>query len=62
MEDVPQLKGTIQPLVKAKPEIVLQEVTEEMKEYKAFTSARVARQETRVAGYRISVENRKKKE
>jgi large subunit ribosomal protein L13e len=62
MEEVPQLMGTIQPLIKAKPEIVLQEITEEMKEFKAFTTARVARQETRVAGYRISVENRKKKE
>lgn len=62
METVAQLKGTIQPLVKAKPEIVLQEITEEMKAFKAFTAARVARQETKVAGYRVSVENRKKKE
>ena len=33
-----------------------------MKDFKAFTTMRVARQETKVAGYRIAIENRKKKE
>ena len=57
-----QLKGTIQPIDRSKPALEMQEVTEEMKSLKAYTSMRVARQETRVAGYRIAVENRKKKE
>jgi len=54
--------GTIMPIVKPADEIVIQEVTGEMKEFKAYTTIRVARQESRVAGYRIAVENRKKKE
>ena len=54
--------GAIQPLVKAADEIVMEAVTDEMKKFTAFTAMRVARQETRVAGYRIAVENRKKKD
>ena len=54
-----QLKGTIQPIDYSKPEIEMQEVTDELKNYKAFTTMRVARQETRVAGYRAAVANRK---
>jgi large subunit ribosomal protein L13e len=54
--------GAIQPLVKAKDELVMETVTDDMKNFKAFTTMRVARQETRVAGYRIAIENRKKKE
>jgi large subunit ribosomal protein L13e len=57
-----QLKGTIQPIDRSKPAIEMQEVTAELKDFKAYTTLRVARQETRVAGYRIAVENRKKKE
>jgi large subunit ribosomal protein L13e len=54
---------TIQPIVKkAASEIVMETVTPAMKEFTAYTAMRVARQETRVAGYRISVEQRKKKE
>lgn len=57
-----QLKGTIQPIDHSKPPLEMQAVTDEMKNFKAFTAIRVARQETRVAGYRIAVENRKKKD
>ena len=57
-----QFKGTIQPIDYSKPALEVQDVTDELKNFKAFTAMRVARQETRVAGYRIAVENRKKKE
>ena len=57
-----QLKGTIQPIDRTKPALEMQEVTADMKSFKAFTTMRVARQETKVAGYRIAVENRKKKD
>jgi large subunit ribosomal protein L13e len=57
-----QLKGTVQPIDYSKPALEMQDLTGEMKDFKAFTAMRVARQETRVAGYRIAVENRKKKE
>lgn len=57
---VSQLKGTIQPMDYSKPPLEMQEVTDELKNFKAFTTLRVARQETKIAGYRISVENRKK--
>jgi hypothetical protein len=33
-----------------------------MKEFNAFTTMRVARKESKVAGYRIAVVNRKKKD
>jgi len=62
-EDVPaQLTGTIQPIVKPAPTIVMEKITDEMKSFKAFTTMRVARQETKTAGYRASVANRKKKD
>ena len=57
-----QLKGEVQPIDYTKPALEMQEVTAELKSYKAFTTMRVARQETRVAGYRVSVVNRKKKD
>lgn len=57
-----QFKGTIQPIDHSKPAIEMQDVTDELKNFKAYTTMRVARQETRVAGHRIAVENRKKKE
>mmetsp|Transcript_9269 Transcript_9269/g.25072 ORF Transcript_9269/g.25072 Transcript_9269/m.25072 type:complete len:198 (-) Transcript_9269:1202-1795(-) len=59
--DVAQLQGTIQPIdyTKSAPELV--DVTDEMKNSKAFTTMRVARQETKIAGYRASVANRKEK-
>lgn len=53
---------TVQPLPAKKHEVVTQEITDEMKEFKAFTTMRVARQETKIAGYRVAVENRKKKD
>lgn len=57
-----QLVGKVQPLVKPPHEVVTQEITQEMKDFKAYTTMRVARQETKVAGYRVSVERRKAKE
>lgn len=57
-----QILGTVQPLVKQKQSLVMEPVTDEMKAFKAFTTMRVARQETKVAGQRVAVENRKKKE
>ena len=60
-EEAPaQFKGTVQPLAKPSSEIEMQEVTDELKNFKAFTTMRVARQETKVDGYRAAVENRKK--
>merc|ERR1712183_1029143 len=52
--------GTIMPIVKPKKEIEMQEVTEEMKNLTAYTTMRHARKETKVAGYRQAVANRKK--
>jgi large subunit ribosomal protein L13e len=57
-----QLKGTIQPIDRSKPALEMLEVTDALKSSKAFTSMRLARQETKVSGYRVAVENRKKKE
>jgi large subunit ribosomal protein L13e len=57
-----QLKGTIQPIDYSKPALEMQAVTDEMKAFKAYTTMRVARKETKVEGYRIAVENRKKKD
>uniref|UniRef100_A0A6U6DYD2 60S ribosomal protein L13 n=1 Tax=Odontella aurita TaxID=265563 RepID=A0A6U6DYD2_9STRA len=56
-----QLSGTVLPLAKPSSEIVMEEVTDEMKEFKAFTTMRNARKESRVVGHRISVKNRKDK-
>ena len=50
-----QLKGTIQPIERTKAEIEMADVTDEMKEFKAYTTMRVARKETKVAGYRKAV-------
>ena len=47
-------------LKKADSGIVMEDVTDEMKSYKAFTTMRLAAKETKVAGYRKAVENRKK--
>jgi large subunit ribosomal protein L13e len=56
-----QLKGTIQPIDYTKGELETQEITDEMKSFNAFTTLRVARQESRVLGHRASVANRKEK-
>lgn len=56
-----QLKGTIQPIDRTKGEIEMADVTDEMKEFKAFTTMRVARKETKVAGFRQAVKDRKDK-
>lgn len=56
-----QLSGAVLPLARPSGEIVMEAVTDEMKEFKAFTTMRVARKESRVAGYRVSVANRKEK-
>lgn len=57
-----QLKGVIQPIVYSKPALEMQAVTDELKNFKAFTTMRLARQETKVTGYRVAVVNRKKKD
>lgn len=56
-----QLTGVIQPIEKVAAEIEMADVTDEMKEFKAFTTIRVARKETKVAGFRQSVLDRKEK-
>lgn len=58
-----QYSGTIMPLPSSDNTTILMEtITDEMKDFKAFTTMRVANKETRVAGHRISVQNRKKKD
>eukprot|EP00522_Entomoneis_paludosa_P007684 CAMPEP_0172439526 /NCGR_PEP_ID=MMETSP1065-20121228/481_1 /TAXON_ID=265537 /ORGANISM="Amphiprora paludosa, Strain CCMP125" /LENGTH=196 /DNA_ID=CAMNT_0013188221 /DNA_START=113 /DNA_END=703 /DNA_ORIENTATION=- len=54
--------NVVQPLPPKKFEVVTEEITDEMKEFKAFTTMRLARQESKVQGQRIAVENRKKKD
>jgi len=57
-----QLGGKVlMPLVKKADAIEMQVVTKEMKENRAFTQMRVAAVETKVAGFRCSVLNRKEK-
>lgn len=58
----PTQGGTIQPIVAAAAPLEIQDVTEAMKSFKAYTTMRVVRQETRVDGYRIAVIKRKQKE
>uniref|UniRef100_A0A7S1UUC5 60S ribosomal protein L13 n=1 Tax=Grammatophora oceanica TaxID=210454 RepID=A0A7S1UUC5_9STRA len=58
---VPQLTGDILPLVKPKQEIVMEKITDEMKNFKAFTTMRVERKLTKVAGQRYAVSQRKEK-
>jgi large subunit ribosomal protein L13e len=60
--DIVQGGAAIQPIIKPAGEIVMEAITDEMKAFKAFTTLQVAKQETRVAGHRISVLNRKKKD
>mmetsp|Transcript_19793 Transcript_19793/g.32837 ORF Transcript_19793/g.32837 Transcript_19793/m.32837 type:complete len:200 (+) Transcript_19793:58-657(+) len=61
--DTPAQKtGRVQPIVKAADEIVMEPVTADMKAFKAFTTMRVAKKESKVAGQRVSVLNRKKKD
>lgn len=57
-----QLKGSIQAPAKPSAEIVMEDVTQEMKDFKAFTTMRVAKKETTVAGYRDAVARRKAKD
>ncbi|KAL9183651.1 hypothetical protein ACHAXT_004507 [Thalassiosira profunda] len=54
-----QLSGTVLPLAGPSKEIVMEAVPEQ--EVSAYTTMRVARQETRIAGHRASVANRKDK-
>lgn len=56
------LTQAVQPLVKPTAKIEMMEITDDMKSFKAYTTMRVARQETAVEGYRIAVLNRKKNE
>ena len=55
-------KAAVQPVPPKSKEMVMETITDEMKGFKAYTSMRVARQETRVQGYRVAIVNRKKKE
>lgn len=58
-----QFKGqVIQPMVKKTNELIVQDITPEMKAFKAYTTMRVVRKETRIDGYRISVIKRKLKD
>merc|ERR1739845_180722 len=54
------VKGIVLPLTRVKEEVVTAKVTEDMKKSQAYTDMRIARQETKVAGYRVSVKNRVK--
>ena len=57
-----QFSGVVQPLKKVADEIVMEDVTDEMKSTVCYTQMRIAKAETKVAGYRVSVINRKKKD
>ena len=54
-----QFEGTILPLASPADEIVMDDVPAQ--EISAYTTMRVARQETKIAGYRVSVLKRKEK-
>ena len=56
-----QFTGEIQPIERSSGAIEMQDLTDDLKNFKAYTTMRVARQETKIAGYRKSVENRKDK-
>ena len=60
--DIVKGGAAIQPIPKPSTDIVMETITPEMKDFKAYTTMRVAKQETRVAGYRIAVKNSNKKE
>eukprot|EP01083_Nonionella_stella_P033138 90716_1 len=55
-----QFTGAVLPLEKKVAGIEMAEVTAEMKANKAFTTMRLAAKETKVAGFRVAVINRKK--
>ena len=54
-----QLRGTVLPLAGPSKDIVMADIP--TLEVGAYTSMQIAKMETRVAGYRISVLNRKEK-
>ena len=54
-----QFKGVVMPLAKASNEIVMADIPSQ--DISAFTQMRVARKETKVAGFRCSVANREEK-
>ena len=56
-----QFKGTIQPLDHSKGEIEMADITDDLKSFKAYTTMRLAKKETKVSGYRVAVANRKEK-
>jgi len=55
-----QKSGILMPIVKKTKPIEMMTITDEMKNFKAFTTMAIAKKETKVAGYRMSVKNRKK--
>lgn len=60
-ESPAQHKGVVQPIDHTKPALEVAELTDELKNFKAYTTMRVARAENRIAGLRIAVINRKDK-
>ena len=56
-----QFKGVVQPIDRTPSPIEMQDVTDDLKSFKAFKTMILAKQETKVAGYRVSVINRKDK-
>jgi len=54
------VKGVVLPLMKPAAQIVTSKVTKELEKAQVYTDMRIARQETKVEGHRISVKNRAK--
>jgi large subunit ribosomal protein L13e len=57
-----QVKGVIQPIPAPDATIVMQDLTDDLKNFAAYTTMRVAKQETRLAGKRHALAVRKSKE
>jgi large subunit ribosomal protein L13e len=57
-----QFKGPIQPIPDPDTTIQMREVNDELKNFAAYTTMRVAKQETRIAGQRHALAVRKSKE
>jgi large subunit ribosomal protein L13e len=57
-----QVKGVIQPIPAPDLSIQMQDVTDELKSFAAYTTMRLAKQETRLAGKRHALAVRKSKE
>mmetsp|Transcript_23184 Transcript_23184/g.35569 ORF Transcript_23184/g.35569 Transcript_23184/m.35569 type:complete len:211 (+) Transcript_23184:95-727(+) len=62
VEGAPAFKGVVMPIVKEKAEIEMMDVTDELKNFKAYHTMRVVRQETKIEGHQISAASKKKKD